>query len=223
MLSAQNPMSESAHKYAKRRLEILKSAAAAFRRHGYYGSTVGSIARALRMNKGNLYYYFRNKEEILYFCHDYSLDLLLELLKKTESSDSPPEEKLRTLIVAFVHMIIDELRGTALTLDLQALSPPRLRKVIAKRDKFDRGIRRILRSGMETGVFRAGDPKLLTFVILGSVNWIPRWFDPRGPAHSDEIGQAFADYLIAGLLHSGSEDRQARRFPSPVLTRRAAS
>lgn len=216
-------MPDSADKYAKKRLEILKSAAAAFHRHGYYGSTVDSIARALRMNKGNLYYYFKNKEEILYFCHDYSLDLLLDLLKKTDRSGCSPDEKLRTLIVAFVRMIIDELRGTALTLDLQALSPPRLRKVIAKRDKFDRGIRRILRSGMETGVFRQGDPKLLTFVILGSVNWIPRWFDPRGPAHSDEIGQAFADYLVAGLLDLGSENHQALRFPPQVLTKQAAS
>ena len=26
------------------------------------------------MTKGNLYYYFRNKEEILYACHEYSLE-----------------------------------------------------------------------------------------------------------------------------------------------------
>jgi AcrR family transcriptional regulator len=216
-------MPDPAEKYAKKRLEIMKSAAAAFRRRGYHGSSVGSIARALRMTKGNLYYYFKNKEEILYFCHDHSLDLLLELLKKVERSDAPPDEKLRTLIVAFVHMIIDELRGTALTLNLQALSPSRLRKIIAKRDKFDRGIRRILKNGMESGMFRPGDPKLLTFAILGAVNWIPGWFNPRGPAHSDEIGRAFADYLVAGLLDSGSENHQALRFPPQDLPKRAAN
>ncbi len=151
-------MGVTADRYAKKRLEILKGAAAAFRRLGYYGSSVDSIARAVHMTKRNLYYYFKNKEEILYFCHDYSLDFLLELLKTAEGSDCAPEAKLRMLIVAFVHMIIDELRGTALTLDLQALSPSRLRKIIAKRDKFDRGIRRILKSGMETGVFRPAIP-----------------------------------------------------------------
>ena len=35
------------------------------------------------MTKGNLYYYFRNKEEILFACHDYSLDVLLALLDRT--------------------------------------------------------------------------------------------------------------------------------------------
>jgi AcrR family transcriptional regulator len=141
-------------------VEILKSAAAAFRRRGYHGASVEEIARTLRMTKGSLYYYFKDKEEILFFCHDYSLDILL---------------------------------------DLRALSPRLLKKVIAKRDRFDRGIRQIIGEGMETGAFTPGDPKLRTFAILGAVNWITRWFDPKGPARSDQIGQTFADFLMAGL------------------------
>ena len=182
-----------------RRIEILKSAAAAFRRRGYHGASVEEIADALHMTKGSLYYYFRNKEEILYFCHDYSLDILLDLLGKVEAEGRPPEEKLRRLVVAFVHMIIDELHGTALTLDLDALSPAHRRRVVAKRDRFDRALRRILSQGMETRRFAAGDPKLLTFALLGAVNWITRWFDPAGPARSDQIADTFADYLLAGL------------------------
>lgn len=180
-------------------MEILRSAATAFRRRGYHGASVDQIARALHMTKGNLYYYFESKEEILYFCHDYSLDILLDLLRRTERGGGPPERRLRTLIEAFVHMIIDELHGTALTMDLQALAPRRLRAVIAKRDRFDRGIRGVVEEGMSTGAFAPGDPKLLTFAILGAVNWITRWFDPRGPARSDDIARAFADYLVAGL------------------------
>jgi AcrR family transcriptional regulator len=189
----------SRERTAGKRVEILRSAAAAFRRRGYHGASVDQIARALHMTKGNLYYYFESKEEILYFCHDYSLDILLDLLRRTEEEGGAPEERLRALIEAFVHMIIDELHGTALTMDLQALSPRRLRRVIAKRDRFDRGIRRVLKEGMQTGAFVPGDPKLLTFAILGAVNWITRWFDPRGEARSDEIARTFADYLLAGL------------------------
>jgi len=182
-----------------RRAEILKSAAAAFRRRGYHGASVEEIADTLRMTKGSLYYYFKNKEEILYFCHDWSLDLLLEALHDAESQEKSPAARLRRLIVAFVHMIIDELHGTALTLDPQALSPPLLKKIVAKRDEFDHGLRRILQQGMAEGVFAPGDPKLLSFAILGAVNWITRWFDPRGPASSQEIADRFADYLVNGL------------------------
>ena len=186
-------------KARERRVEILTSAATAFRRRGYHGASMGEIAQALRMTKGSLYYYFKNKEEILFFCHDYSLDILLEVLGRVEAAGGSPPEKLRSLIESFVHHILDDLHGTAMTLDFQALSAPLLRRVIAKRDRFDRGLRRLLQEGMDAGSFPAGEPKLLAFAILGALNWIPRWFDPAGPAASKEIGRVFADYLVGGL------------------------
>ena len=185
-----------------RRIEILKSAAAAFRRRGYHGASVDEIASALEMTKGNLYYYFRNKEEILFACHDYSLDVLLALMTEVEADSSRPDEKLRRLILAFIHMMLDELQGTALTLDLQALSPPLLKRIIAKRDRFDRGMRDIVQQGMDQGLFRPGDPKMIGFAMMGAVNWITKWFDPAGPMTSEQIGQRFADYLVGGLLKS---------------------
>ncbi len=181
------------------RVAILKSAAAAFRRHGYHGATVEHIAGTLRMKKGNLYYYFRNKEEILFACHQYSLDQLLSLLDDVESSGLSAEARLRKLIVAFVHTILDELEGTALFLDLEALSPAHRRAVVARRDLFDRAMRQVLTDGVGSGAFGGADPKLLSFAILGAVNWIPRWYSPDGPATSQTIADTFADFLIAGL------------------------
>lgn len=182
-----------------RRVEILKSAAAAFRRRGYHGASVDEIASALAMTKGNLYYYFRNKEDILYACHEYSLDILLQLMNEVQSERSTPDRKLRKLILAFVHLILDELQGTALTLDPEALSPPLLEKVIAKRDLFDRGLREIIQQGMDEGLFIGGDPKMIEFAIMGAVNWISKWYDPSGPMTSQQIGDAFADYLVGQL------------------------
>lgn len=184
---------------ADRRVEILKSAAAAFRRRGYHGASVDEIASTLEMTKGNLYYYFRNKEDILYACHEYSLDILLNLMKEVQQEPIPADRKLRRLILAFVHLILDELQGTALTLDPEALSPPLLAKIIAKRDEFDRGMRAIIRQGMDEGLFGKGDPKMIEFAIMGAVNWISKWFDPAGPMTSEQIGEAFADYLVGRI------------------------
>src|SRR5438034_10532815 len=101
---------------ADTRVDILKSAAKAFRKLGYHGATVEEIAAALHMKKGNLYYYFKNKEDILFACHQYSLDRLMHLQAEVDASGMPPTEKLRRLIDAFVHTIVDELHGTALFL-----------------------------------------------------------------------------------------------------------
>ena len=181
------------------RIEILKAAAAAFRKLGYHGATVEEIAAALHMKKGNLYYYFRNKEEILFACHQYSLDRLLAILDDIERTGVSPDQKLRRLINAFVHTILDELHGTAHGLDLEALSPAHLRTVIVRRDRFDKGMREVLKEGIRSGAFVYADAKLLSFAILGAVNWIPRWYSPDGPSTSEEIADKFADYLIGGL------------------------
>ena len=191
--------SRNADPNASTRVEILKSAAKAFRKLGYHGATVEQIAAALHMKKGNLYYYFKNKEDILYACHNYSLDRLNQILDEIDRSGLRADEKLQRLIVAFVHTILDELHGTALFLDLEALSPAHLKAVIVRRDQFDRGVRKVLEEGMTEGTFGRGDPKLLAFALFGAVNWIPRWFNPEGPASSQEIADYFARFLIEGL------------------------
>jgi len=184
---------------ASTRVDILKSAAKAFRRLGYHGATVEQIAAALHMKKGNLYYYFKNKEEILFACHQYSLDRLAHLLEEIERGGAASDVKLRQLIDAFVHTILDELHGTALFLDLEALSATHLRAVIARRDAFERGVRRVIEEGMASGAFANGDPKLLAFALFGAVNWIPRWYSPDGPASSQTIANLFADFFVGGL------------------------
>jgi AcrR family transcriptional regulator len=190
---------------ASTRVEILKSAAAAFRRLGYHGATVEQIAAALHMKKGNLYYYFKNKEEILFACHQYSLDRLMQILHEVQHSGLRPDEKLRRLIDAFVHTILDELHSTALFLDLEALSPAHLKAVIVRRDEFDHGVRLVLEQGMAAGVFAKGDPKLLAFAVFGAVNWIPRWFNPQGPATSQQVADLFGEFFVRGLQHRGRQ------------------
>jgi AcrR family transcriptional regulator len=189
----------NANPNAPTRVDILKAAARAFRRLGYHGATVEQIAAALHMKKGNLYYYFKNKEEILFACHQYSLDRLMQLLEEVEQSERAADAKLRRLIDVFVHTILDELHGTALFLDLEALSPAHLKTVVARRDRFEHGVRQVIEEGMATGVFGRGDPKLLAFALFGAVNWIPRWFNPGGAATSQQISDLFADFFIRGL------------------------
>jgi AcrR family transcriptional regulator len=166
---------------ASTRVDIMKSAAKAFRRLGYHGATVEQIAAALKMKKGNLYYYFKNKEAILFACHQYSLDELIRLLEEVERSGLSADEKLRRLIVAFVHTILDELHGTALFLDLEALSAVHLKAVIARRDTFDRGVRRVLEEGMATGTFGPGDAKTARLRALRSRQLDPAVVQPGRP------------------------------------------
>ena len=197
-------------KVEKKKLEILQSAAEAFRRNGYSATTIDDISKKLLMTKGSLYYYFKNKEEILYFCQDYSLNRLLELLKEVKALAVPPDEKLRRLIISHVSLILDELKAAAMHAAFQMLSPPLLSKVIRKRDRFERGVRQIIQDGIDDGVFPEGDPKLVTFAILGAINWTVKWFSPEGTMTAEQIGESFADYLIRGIKNDGTSRKAAK-------------
>ena len=180
---------------------------------GYHATSVDDIAQTLRMTKGSLYYYFKNKEEILYVCHDHTLDLLLRALKDIQAGDESAQDKLRSVVVAFVMLMTEELHGTAaVTLDVKELSAPLRRKITAKRDRFDRAVRRIIRQGVDEGVFRSIDVKFTTFAMMGAINWIPHWFDPSGKADARAIGVAFADFFVAGLLRAPAD---LAKLPAP--------
>lgn len=192
----------------RRKEEILRSAATAFRKRGFHGTSTDEIARALGMTKGNLYYYFRDKEQLLYSCHDHSLNLVVEALRQAKGSGKPPEEKLRTLIRKHVEVMIDELGGSAMALDFGSLSPALLKRVIAKRDRYEGGFRQIIAEGIASGSFAPRDPKLLALAILGSINWMARWFRPEGRYSAAEIGEAFADFFVRGLSATGGGSRE---------------
>ena len=169
------------------------------------------------MNDGKPPTVYYEKEDILFACHDYSLGLALGLLDEVRRAPVGPDERLRRLVDGFVRLIADELHGTALTLEIDALGPARRRRVVARRDRFDRGLRRILREGMREGVFAGGDAKLLAFAVMGAVNWVSRWYNPAGVARSDEIARLFADYLVAGLTARSrpASARAPRRRAAP--------
>ena len=96
-------------KTRQRRVEILKSAAAAFRRRGYHGASMGEIAQALHTTKGSLYYYFKNKEEILFACHQYSLDRLMELIDEVDHSGLSAEHREIIDLVYYHERSVEEV------------------------------------------------------------------------------------------------------------------
>ena len=190
-----------ARKTELKREAILRSAAGAFRRKGYHGTSMEDISEQLLMTKGSLYYYFADKEEILFACHDFSLDRVLDRMQSVieAEKDSNASDRLGALVQGLVDVMIDDLQGSALALDFTALKEELLAKIIAKRDKFERGMRAVIAEGVKGREFRNVDPKLATFAILGAINWISKWYRPDGTFKAADIGRMYSDLFVKGL------------------------
>jgi TetR/AcrR family transcriptional regulator len=183
-----------------RRLEILRAAGRKFRLHGFAETGMRDIAEAAELSSANLYNYFRGKHEILFFCQDSALDHMLAALDQARRMKASTAEKLRLVIVSHMRCLLDEVEGSAAHLLPTALPPRLQRRLMAKRDRYEEGIRQLIERGIRTGEFVSCNPALAARAVLGALNWSVRWFNQEGPLTAMEIAEGFASYLIRGLL-----------------------
>src|SRR5262245_63550126 len=106
------------------------------------------IAVAADLSPGNLYHYFRGKNELLYFCQDRTLDRLIAALAAARRGREPLPGRLRRLATTHVLCLLDDMQGSAAHFELDAL-PRRLRAaIVAKRDRYERGVRELIADGV---------------------------------------------------------------------------
>jgi len=166
------------------------------------------IAAAAALSPANLYNYFHGKHDLLFFCQDNSLDRLIAALDKARRMKMSAAPKLRMVIVSHLRCVLDEVEGSAAHLLTTALPSRQQRYLVAKRDRYEAGVRQLIAAGTRSGEFAPCDPALAVRAILGSLNWSVQWFSPEGPLTAAEIAERFADYLIRGLLTEPNALRQ---------------
>ena len=196
-------------RYLARRLQILRAAGKVFRMQRFTDTKMRDIAAAADLSPANLYNYFKGKHELLFFCQDNSLDRMLASLRTARSAkENDAAEKLRLVIESHLRCVLDEVEGSAAHF-LTSHLPVRLqRPLIAKRDRYEEGVRQLILAGTQSGEFIACDAALATRAILGSLNWSVRWFSPEGPLTASQISEEFAYFLIRGLMTKPSAFRR---------------
>jgi AcrR family transcriptional regulator len=84
------------------RKKIILSAGEIFSHYGYRKTTMDEIARALKMGKSSIYYYFESKEEIFEAVVMFEANILRNELTTAIKSVESPIEKMRSYV--FVRM-----------------------------------------------------------------------------------------------------------------------
>ena len=180
-----------------RRLDILRAAARVFRRRGIAAAGMREIAEEAGLSPGNLYHYFSGKDEILLFCQERTLERMLAAVQEARGTAA---ERLRAVLQAHVHSMLDELESATAHLDVEALPEGMRAQMIERRDVYERAIRAIVADGVKSREFARCDAALVTRAMLGAVNWTARWYRPDGPQTPAEIAQALSEYLVKGLV-----------------------
>jgi AcrR family transcriptional regulator len=184
-----------------RRREILAAASRLFRERGFAATGMRDIAAALGMTAGNLYYYFENKQALLAYCQEATLDELAEppLPDGYRAPRATAAERLRRAIVAHVVALNESHPGSIAHLEIEALDAGRRAPLLRKRREYERRLEQLIREAVLEGSFARRDPRLATLALLGALNWTVKWYREGGGRSAAEVGEEFADLFLRGL------------------------
>jgi len=194
--SVKEPFDRDRQHSAKRKSVIL-AAAMAFRQNGYHNTAMSKIAEDLGLTRPALYYYVKNKEEILFESHLIAYDAMDEILAQPRDENKTGMAHLYDIFHQFVLLLTDS--GVSLLTDVDSLAGEWRQEVLTRRQHIEDGITDWVKLGQKDGSIRDGQPRIFVFFFMGALNWLNAWYDTSGDISGQEIADIFAQQMQSGL------------------------
>ncbi len=194
-----NVLQTSDEVYRLKRSAVLREATRIIGRNGYHNTSLDDIAEALQVAKGTLYNYVKDKQEILFECHQMALDIGDQAFAFAELHGTSGYAKLRLMLRAYLTWMNGAMGGGGVASEVTALRPQDRKAVIKRRDQVEARLVEYLKVGFEDGTVRKVDPKLAVFTIMGAVNAVQSWYSAKGPMTLEEIAAGMVDMLMHGI------------------------
>jgi len=188
--------------YDLNRERVVAVAAELFARHGYHGTGIAELGKAVGLGRGALYHYIESKEALLYAISRTQVDRMNAHAEKALASGLAPEELLHEMARGLLRNIAEHRAEWAVFFrDYSALTGERRDHVIAARERYEGYWRQALDRGVAAGVLRPVSP-LLVKGILGMLNYTYLWFEADGRLSPEELADEYVDTLLQGIRRS---------------------
>jgi AcrR family transcriptional regulator len=182
----------------QKREAVIRTAAQAFSEHGYHRTSLDGIAERLGVTKPTLYYYARNKEDLLALVIACALSMILDAPPGHDSV--PGLDQLKNLMRQYAEVIATEFGRCLVAVNDYDLSPEAVEHSHQGKKQIDQRIRALILKGQADGSIGPCDPKYVSFMLAGAVNWIGRWHNEAGELSAAAVGELFANQIAVGLI-----------------------
>ena len=180
---------------------ILVVATYLFWRKGYLGTSIQDIVDEANINKSNIYYYFKNKADILYQISLRTYEGVINVALSVMNSDSSPTKKLEEFIHGHIKWVLsNQVLAQLDSNDRRNLTPKLLNNVIESRDKYSSLFRKTVEDAMAHANSQVMDPKLASLFILSLMNSITLWYKPNAGLTPKEIASQVYSF-VSNALH----------------------
>jgi AcrR family transcriptional regulator len=191
--------------------QILDESAKLFIAHGFNGTTINDIAASLHVTRTNIYYYFKDKKEIL---EELTGDIFLTgrmIAKKAAEPRSDPVVALRELVEIFARVVLSNpVRFRVIERNEGYLGPELQTKVAAAKKKVFNDFRNVIQEGISIGAFRPVDAGSAALAIIGMCSWSAWWYHPDQRRSVDGLIHFFANFVLNALMPVGGRQRSRR-------------
>ena len=195
-----NPAADT--RFNAQRERLLKAAAACFNEKGYSGTSLKDVANHLGLTDAALYYYVKNKEELVYQCYLRAGELGREALDRAIAEGDTGLKQARLYIRYHVEIMVGDRGPVAIMSEIPSLKPLHRENVLAISRRHSRSFEEILRRGIEDGSIIRCDVRMTGNAIMGSINWIPKWFHGNETV-AKSVSTQFPNILTRGLAPDG--------------------
>jgi AcrR family transcriptional regulator len=185
-----------------RRAEILDTFIRHVAERGYERANLGDIADELGMSKGTIVHHFGTKAQLLRELEESYMGQQLDAVRAMWDRLDRPDERIAAIIhaSALLQVIARDATVASQREVVQLADDPEMLEVRKLRREMQRLTTDELRRGIDVGVFRAVDAEVATLQLWGSLQWMWVWFNPKGSRTPEEVGAAFVDVFLGGLL-----------------------
>lgn len=185
----------------KKELEIALAAVKLFEQKGYRATSVQDIADEVGLQKGSLYHYIQSKEDLLLQIAHQAITEFNARLEDVLSLPITAKEKLSLAIESHLEVSIGNLQTTTVLLrETYALGEKPHQVIQDLTDRYLELLTSILEEGRENGEFRSENSKVTALAILGSCNWMYRWYSPSGELSAKDLARTFSELFLHGLV-----------------------
>ena len=187
-------------KYEKRLSSILRAASKVIARDGFEGASVRSMAAKGRVGLSGIYYYFKNKDELLYAIQHHAFTTLVGSLKERLATSDSPEKKLRAIIENHFQFYVDNSDEFRVCVhEIESLSGKNYKSVLEVRQEYFRLVRDVVSRVLRKSQYEID---MATFFLFGSLNWVYMWYDPEKNADISKVSAQFLRVFLNGINKS---------------------
>ena len=183
-----------------KRHAVLSTAAQLFNEMGFHATSLDDIAARLQVSKPTLYYYVKNKDEILLECVRQGLQKTLDGIEFSRLAGGSILDQLMACIRTYVGVVTQDFGMCVIRVSDEELPPESRRALRQLKSAIDQEFRRLVAAGVAEGVLQPCDPKMVAFFIAGAVGWIGRWYQPGGEYTPAQIADQCIATLCQGIL-----------------------